>query len=73
MFLDTSGLLCVHNSAEPQHHVAKTLFKGQKKSEAPIIPVSAALGNALANATGIRFHSLPLSPDRIFSCLAELH
>src|SRR6266545_1004367 len=40
--------------------------------EAPIIPVSAALGNALANATGIRFHSLPLSADRIFSRLAEL-
>jgi CO/xanthine dehydrogenase Mo-binding subunit/aerobic-type carbon monoxide dehydrogenase small subunit (CoxS/CutS family) len=40
--------------------------------EAPIIPVSAALGNALADATGIRFHSLPLSADRIFSRLAEL-
>jgi CO/xanthine dehydrogenase Mo-binding subunit/aerobic-type carbon monoxide dehydrogenase small subunit (CoxS/CutS family) len=41
--------------------------------EAPIIPVSAALGNALADATGIRFHSLPFSADRIFSRLAELH
>jgi putative selenate reductase molybdopterin-binding subunit len=40
--------------------------------EAPIIPVSAALGNALADATGIRFHSLPFSADRIFSLLAEL-
>jgi CO/xanthine dehydrogenase Mo-binding subunit/aerobic-type carbon monoxide dehydrogenase small subunit (CoxS/CutS family) len=40
--------------------------------EAPIIPVSAALGNALADATGIRFHSLPLSADRIFARLAEL-
>ncbi len=40
--------------------------------EAPIIPVSAALGNALADATGIRFHSLPLSADRVFSRLAEL-
>jgi len=40
--------------------------------EAPIIPVSAAMGNALADATGIRFHSLPLSADRIFSRLAEL-
>src|SRR6516162_8467004 len=27
--------------------------------EAPIIPVAPALGNALADATGIRFHSLP--------------
>jgi predicted nucleic acid-binding protein len=27
MFLDTSGLLCVHNAAEPQHLTAKALFK----------------------------------------------
>jgi putative selenate reductase molybdopterin-binding subunit len=40
--------------------------------EAPIIPVSAALGNALADATGIRFDSLPLSADRIFARLAEV-
>ena len=31
-----------------------------------------AMGNALADATGIRFHSLPFSADRIFSRLAEL-
>jgi CO/xanthine dehydrogenase Mo-binding subunit len=41
--------------------------------ETPIIPVSAALGNALADATGIRFHDLPLSADRIFARLAESH
>jgi putative selenate reductase molybdopterin-binding subunit len=40
--------------------------------EAPIIPVSPALANALADATGIRFRSLPLSADRIFSRLARL-
>jgi CO/xanthine dehydrogenase Mo-binding subunit len=40
--------------------------------EAPIIPVGPAMGNALADATGIRFHSLPLSADRIFSRLTEL-
>ena len=40
--------------------------------EAPIIPVAPAMGNALADATGIRFHSLPFSADRIFSRLAEL-
>jgi putative selenate reductase molybdopterin-binding subunit len=36
-------------------------------AEAPIIPVSAALGNALADAAGVRFTSLPFSADRIFS------
>jgi CO/xanthine dehydrogenase Mo-binding subunit/aerobic-type carbon monoxide dehydrogenase small subunit (CoxS/CutS family) len=40
--------------------------------EAPIIPVAPALGNALADATGIRFHILPFSADRIFARLAEL-
>jgi CO/xanthine dehydrogenase Mo-binding subunit len=41
--------------------------------EAPIIPIAPALGNALADATGIRFQSLPFSADRIFARLAELH
>jgi CO/xanthine dehydrogenase Mo-binding subunit len=40
--------------------------------EAPLIPVAPALGNALANATGIRFHSLPFSADRIFSPLSNM-
>jgi CO/xanthine dehydrogenase Mo-binding subunit len=40
--------------------------------EAPIIPIAPALGNALADATGIRFESLPFSPDRIFEQLAEI-
>ncbi len=40
-------------------------------AEATIMPISAALGNALADATGIRFTSLPLSADRIYSRLAE--
>jgi CO/xanthine dehydrogenase Mo-binding subunit/aerobic-type carbon monoxide dehydrogenase small subunit (CoxS/CutS family) len=41
--------------------------------EAPIIPIAPALGNAIADATGVRFHSLPFSADRIFSRLAEAH
>jgi CO/xanthine dehydrogenase Mo-binding subunit/aerobic-type carbon monoxide dehydrogenase small subunit (CoxS/CutS family) len=40
--------------------------------EAPIIPIAPAMGNALADATGIRFHILPFSADRIFSRLAGL-
>jgi CO/xanthine dehydrogenase Mo-binding subunit/aerobic-type carbon monoxide dehydrogenase small subunit (CoxS/CutS family) len=46
-------------------------FGAKPLGEAPIIPVSPALGNALADATGIRFHSLPFSAPRIFSRLAE--
>ena len=36
-------------------------------SESPYNPVAAALGNALADATGIRFTVLPFKPDRIVS------
>lgn len=39
--------------------------------ETPIIPIAPALGNALADATGIRFGSLPFSADRIFAQLLE--
>jgi CO/xanthine dehydrogenase Mo-binding subunit len=42
-------------------------------SESPINPVAPALANALADATGIRFHSLPLAPDRIYQAIAEKH
>ena len=38
-------------------------------SESPYNPVAAALGNALANATGIRFTSTPFKPDRLFPML----
>ena len=41
-----------------------------RSARRPSFPISAALGNALADATGIRFHSLPFSADRIFAQLA---
>jgi len=40
-------------------------------SESPYNPVAAALGNALADATGIRFTTLPFKPDRLFPLLKE--
>jgi putative selenate reductase molybdopterin-binding subunit len=40
-------------------------------SESPYNPVPAAVGNALADATGIRFCTLPFKPDRIFAALHE--
>jgi hypothetical protein len=40
-------------------------------SESPYNPVAAALGNALAAATGLRFHRLPLRRDRIWAALQE--
>ena len=40
-------------------------------SESPFNPVSAALGNALADATGLRFTRLPFKPDRLFPALRD--
>ncbi|MGA7808346.1 molybdopterin-dependent oxidoreductase [Bradyrhizobium sp.] len=40
-------------------------------SESPYNPVTAALGNALADATGIRFTSTPFKPDRLWPLLKE--
>jgi putative selenate reductase molybdopterin-binding subunit len=40
-------------------------------SESPYNPVAAALGNAIADATGIRFTSVPFKPDRLWPALHE--
>lgn len=37
--------------------------------EASIVPIPAAIGNALYNATGIRMKELPFSPDRVLAAL----
>jgi len=46
-------------------------FGAKSMSESPYNPVAAALGNALADATGIRFRVLPFRPDRVFGALLE--
>ena len=40
-------------------------------SESPYNPVAAALGNAIAAATGIRVTAVPFKPDRLFPLLQE--
>jgi len=40
-------------------------------SESPYNPVAAAMGNALRDATGIRFTATPFKPDRLFPALKE--
>jgi CO/xanthine dehydrogenase Mo-binding subunit len=40
-------------------------------SESPYNPIAAAMGNALADATGIRFCQTPFKPDRIFRAIAD--
>ncbi len=46
-------------------------FGAKSMSESPYNPVNAAIGNALFDATGIRFRSTPFKPDRIFQAIAD--
>jgi putative selenate reductase molybdopterin-binding subunit len=46
-------------------------FGAKSMSESPYIPINAAIGNALADATGIRFYETPFKPDRIFQPIAN--
>jgi len=39
--------------------------------EPPTIPGIAAIGNAVANAIGVRVPQVPLTPDRVLAALAE--
>jgi putative selenate reductase molybdopterin-binding subunit len=41
-------------------------------SESPVNPVAAAMANALADATGIRFAKLPFTPPRLFEQIRSL-
>ena len=46
-------------------------YGAKSMSESPYNPVAAALGNAIRDATGVRFTKLPFKPDRIFAQLAK--
>jgi carbon-monoxide dehydrogenase large subunit len=49
-----------------------TTSHGQKGvGECPLVPVAAGVGNAVADATGIRFTELPYTPDRVLPRLVE--
>jgi isoquinoline 1-oxidoreductase len=39
--------------------------------ELPVIPTVGAVANAVARATGVRFHSLPLTPERVLEGLRD--
>ncbi len=45
-------------------------YGAKSMSESPYNPVAAALGNAIRDATGVRFYTLPFKPDRIFAQVA---
>ncbi|MBI1203878.1 MAG: molybdopterin-dependent oxidoreductase [Rhodopseudomonas sp.] len=47
-------------------------YGAKSMSESPYNPVAAALGNAIRDATGVRYTRLPFKPDRIQAQLPQL-
>jgi nicotinate dehydrogenase medium molybdopterin subunit len=39
--------------------------------EPGLAPTPAAIGNAVANALGVRIHDLPLTPERVFAAIQK--
>jgi putative selenate reductase molybdopterin-binding subunit len=46
-------------------------FGAKSMSESPYNPIAAAMGNALFDATGIRFCQTPFKPDRILGAIVD--
>jgi xanthine dehydrogenase molybdenum-binding subunit len=46
-------------------------FGAKGLGESGVIPVAAAVGNALKDATGVRFTELPITPERVREALAR--
>jgi CO/xanthine dehydrogenase Mo-binding subunit len=44
-------------------------FGAKGVGEGGLVPVSPAIGNALARLTGVRLHELPLTPERVWRAL----
>lgn len=46
-------------------------FGAKGVGEPPLIPTAPAILNAVSNALGVRFNSLPLTPEKVLAALAE--
>jgi CO/xanthine dehydrogenase Mo-binding subunit len=44
-------------------------FGAKGAGEGAMVPVAAAIANAVHDATGVRITQLPLTPDRVFAAL----
>jgi putative selenate reductase molybdopterin-binding subunit len=42
-------------------------YGAKSMSESPYNPVAPALGNAIRDATGVRYYTMPFKPDRIYA------
>ena len=50
---------------------SKGPFGAKGIGETPAMPGAVAIANAVTNATGVRFHELPLTPERVRRALSE--
>ncbi len=47
-------------------------FGNKALGEPPTVPIAPAIRNAIANATGLEFSQIPITPERIFNKLKEV-
>jgi xanthine dehydrogenase YagR molybdenum-binding subunit len=59
------GEIVVHINTEPEHDKRGVIGLGEPST----IALPTAIGNAVANAIGVRVHRLPLTPDRVLAAL----
>ena len=46
-------------------------FGAKGVGEPPVVPVAAAIANAVHNAIGVRIHEIPMTPERIYNALHQ--
>jgi len=59
------GEILVHINTEPEHDKRGVIGLGEPST----IALPTAIGNAVANAIGVRVSHLPLTPDKVLAAL----
>ncbi|MCK4511218.1 xanthine dehydrogenase family protein [bacterium] len=54
-----------------EHPYSKGPFGAKGIGETPAMPGAVAIANAVSNALGVRFHELPLTPERVRQAVSE--
>jgi len=47
-------------------------FGAKGVGEPPVVPVAAAIANAIRDAVGVRMEQIPMTPERVFAALKQL-
>jgi CO/xanthine dehydrogenase Mo-binding subunit len=48
-------------------------FGAKGVGEPPVVPVSAAIANAIRDAVGVRMMELPMTTERVYDAMREAH